>query len=212
MYSFVRFRDITETQKCRNRSRDSVHTHRGDSTVIKKLILITFIWLIMWPTRVLLLNLKSLSRPAKVQKWKCVRPSAIQGKGQFFRGEHCLWCGLSSKFSDSCLHSCCRTEEIKFSIKPITRKPIQNLWLLYKIKYKTLSVRSRTYVYSNFSPQKENTCEIKNIVFRWAGKCVRFPLCGVRAWDSPKMRESHARCVRLAGLSINSHFTDIAGV
>jgi len=26
-----------------------------------------------------------------------------------------------------CLHSCCRTEEIKFSIKPITRKPIQNL-------------------------------------------------------------------------------------
>ena len=27
-----------------------------------------------------------LARPAKVQKWKCVRPSAIQEKGQFFRG------------------------------------------------------------------------------------------------------------------------------
>ena len=26
------------------------------------------------------------SRPAKDQKWKCVRPSAIQGKGQFFSG------------------------------------------------------------------------------------------------------------------------------
>ena len=51
-----------------------------------------------------------------------------------------------SKFSDSCLHSCCITEEIKFSIKPITRKPIENLWLFYKIKYKTLSVR-RTYMY-----------------------------------------------------------------
>ena len=51
-----------------------------------------------------------------------------------------------SKFSDSCLHFCCRTEEIKFSIKPITRKPIQSLLLFYKIKYKTLSVR-RTYVY-----------------------------------------------------------------
>ena len=32
-----------------------------------------------------------------------------------------------SKFSDSCLHSCRRTEEIKFGNKPITRKPIQNL-------------------------------------------------------------------------------------
>jgi len=39
-----------------------------------------------------------------------------------------------SKFSNSCLHSCCRTEEIKFSIKPITRKPIQNLRLFYKIQ------------------------------------------------------------------------------
>ena len=52
-----------------------------------------------------------------------------------------------SKFSNSCLHSCCRTEEIKFSIKPITRKPIQNLSLFYKIKYKTLSIRC-TYLYN----------------------------------------------------------------
>ena len=37
-------------------------------------------------------------RPAKVLKWKCVRPSAIQGKGQFFRGEYCLWCGLCLNF------------------------------------------------------------------------------------------------------------------
>ena len=119
------------------------------------------------------------------------------GKGAIFSGEGALPVMRPlSKFTDSCLHSCCRTEEIKFSIKPITRKPIQNLWLFYQIKYKTLSIR-RTHVYSNFSPQKENTYDIKNIVFRWAGKCVRFPLCGVRAWDSSKMRESHARCVRL---------------
>jgi len=50
---------------------------------------------------------------------------------------------------------------------------------------------------SHFSQQKGNTCDTKNIVFRCAGKCVRFPVCGVRAWDSSKMRESHARCVRL---------------
>jgi len=76
-------------------------------------------------------------RPTKVQKWKCVRPSAIQGKGQFFLGGGALPVMRPlSKFSNSCLHSCCRTEEIKFSIKPITRKPIQNLWLFYKIKYK----------------------------------------------------------------------------
>ena len=134
-------------------------------------------------------------RPAKVQKWKCVRPSAIQGKGQFFSGEEeegaLPVMRPLSKFSDSCLHSCCRTEEIKFSIKPIARKPIQNLWLFYKIKYKMLSVR-RTYVYSNFSPQKENTCDIKNIVFRWAWKCVRFPL--------RSERETHRKCVDLAGL------------
>jgi len=119
------------------------------------------------------------------------------GKGAIFSGEGALPVMRPlSEFSDSCLHSCCRTEEIKFSIKPITRKPIQNLWLFYTIKYKTLSIR-RTYVYSNFWPQKENNCDIKNIVFRWARKCVRFSLCGVRAWDSSKMRESHARCVRL---------------
>jgi len=72
------------------------------------------------------------------------------GEGAIFRGggrEHCLWCGLCLNFLTLFLHSCCRTEEIKFSIKPITRKPIQNLWLFYKIKYKTLSMRC-TYVYN----------------------------------------------------------------
>jgi len=49
------------------------------------------------------------------------------GKGAIFSGEALPVMRPLSKFSDSCLHSCCRTEEIKFSIKPITRKPIQNL-------------------------------------------------------------------------------------
>jgi len=45
------------------------------------------------------------------------------GKGQFFLGGGGGALPVMrplSKFSDSCLHSCCRTEEIKFSIKPIT--------------------------------------------------------------------------------------------
>ena len=115
------------------------------------------------------------------------------GKGAIFsRGEEAALPVMRplSKFSDSCLHSCCRTEEIKFSIKPITRKPIQNLWLFYQIKYETLSIR-RTYVYSNFSPQKENTCDIKNIVFfveqenAWDFHCAE--------WE----RETHRKCASL---------------
>jgi len=50
------------------------------------------------------------------------------GKGAIFSGEGALPVMRPlSKFTDSCLHSCCKTEEIKFRIKPITRKPIQNL-------------------------------------------------------------------------------------
>ena len=46
------------------------------------------------------------------------------GKGAFFSGGALPVMRPLSKFSDSCLslHSYCRTEEIKFSIKPITRK------------------------------------------------------------------------------------------
>jgi len=42
-----------------------------------------------------------------------MRPSAIQGKGQFFQGggEALPVMRPLSKFSDPCLHSCCRTEE-----------------------------------------------------------------------------------------------------
>jgi len=82
----------------------------------------------------------------------CLGPEMVdrppfRGRGNFFSGGGALPVMRPlSKFSDSCLHSCCRTEEIKFSNKPITRKPIQNLRLFYKIKYKTLSIR-RTYVY-----------------------------------------------------------------
>jgi len=52
----------------------------------------------------------------------------FRGRGNFFPGGGALPVMRPlSKFSDSCLHSCCRTEEIKFSIKPITSKPIQIL-------------------------------------------------------------------------------------
>jgi len=29
------------------------------------------------------------------------------------------------------------------------------------------------------------------------GKCVRFQVAGMRAWDRPQMRESHAKCIWL---------------
>ena len=52
----------------------------------------------------------------------------FRGRGNFFSGGEAALPVMRplSKFSDSCFHSCCRTDEIKFSIKPITRKTIQN--------------------------------------------------------------------------------------
>jgi len=120
--------------------------------------------------------------------------------GNFFRGGALPVMRPLSKFTDSCLHSCCRTEEIKFSIKAITSKPVQNLWLFYKIEYKTLSIR-RTFVYYNFSPQKENTCDIKKYCFSLSRKMREISTVrseSVRlienAWVSREMRETWQIC------------------
>jgi len=73
-----------------------------------------------------------------------------------------------SKFSDSCLHSCCRTEEIKFSIKPITRKTnsksmiilqnkIQNAINQTHVKY-TISVLPTPRILNGHSATDRKLC------------------------------------------------------